>query len=252
MSLTNDQITAQNFKDYHNAILPYLNGQCPPIANKFAKGDMYSTDEKIVGQWIDGKPVWQRVVEINLSLTSGWAITTIPAGGIERVISATTISTGNSQVPVVCGCDNTYIELKSLIGNYDAEFLIFCYTKTTDDPIAIGDESDYSTTEKIVGTWIDGRPIYQKTINDNSSHSFSANTITDIPYSISDLDQIISCWGTFRGAPLPTSSFSGSTMNYHGEVVDDTNGIKFRLYRNGSAFTGSGIVITVQYVKSAS
>lgn len=112
---------------------------------------------------------------------------------------------------------------------------------------------NYSTEEQVVGTWIDGRPIWQKTINDNSSHSFSANTTTDIPYSISDIDQIISYWGTFRGEPLPASSFSGSTMNYHGVVIPDgTNGIKFRLFRNGSAFTGSGIVITVQYVKSAS
>ena len=61
MSLTNDQITAKNFKEFYEAIRPYLNGSFPTaIANKFDKANMYSTDEQIVGRWIDGKPLYQK------------------------------------------------------------------------------------------------------------------------------------------------------------------------------------------------
>lgn len=34
------------------------------IANKFSKGDLYSTDEKMIGQWINGKPLYQRVIPV--------------------------------------------------------------------------------------------------------------------------------------------------------------------------------------------
>ena len=54
MALTNDQITAQNFKDFYNHIMPYLNGQ--PALN-------YSTDEQVVGTWIDGKPIYQKTID---------------------------------------------------------------------------------------------------------------------------------------------------------------------------------------------
>ena len=54
MALTNDQITAQNFKDFYQQILPYL-------GKSGGGGSMnYSTDEQVVGTWIDGKPVYQK------------------------------------------------------------------------------------------------------------------------------------------------------------------------------------------------
>lgn len=54
MALTNDQITAQNFKDFYQQILPYL-------GKSGGGGSMnYSTDEQVVGTWIDGKPLYQK------------------------------------------------------------------------------------------------------------------------------------------------------------------------------------------------
>ena len=62
MSLTNDQITAKNFKEFYQKILPYLGTMPEVLANKFSKGDMYSTSEKMIGQWIDGKPLYQKTI----------------------------------------------------------------------------------------------------------------------------------------------------------------------------------------------
>ena len=71
MSLTNDQITAKNFQEFYAQIRPYLNGQVPPVFNKFSKSDLYSTDEKMIGRWIDGKPLYQKTYSDTVSLASG-------------------------------------------------------------------------------------------------------------------------------------------------------------------------------------
>lgn len=62
MALTADQITAQNFKDFYNHIMPYLNGQ--PALN-------YSTDEQVVGTWVDGSTLYQKMVTTGGSVPSG-------------------------------------------------------------------------------------------------------------------------------------------------------------------------------------
>ena len=52
MTMTNPDkpITKQDLNDYHNAILPYLGGMPEIYANKFAKGDLYDTNEKMIGR----------------------------------------------------------------------------------------------------------------------------------------------------------------------------------------------------------
>ena len=50
----------------------------------------------------------------------------------------------------------------------------------------------YSTEESIIGTWIDGRPIYQKTIDIGSASGNSS-----ISHGISNLDMIINAYGGF-------------------------------------------------------
>ena len=45
--------------------------------------------------------------------------------------------------------------------NLTNSYITVYYTKTTDSAISIGSDTDYSTEEKIIGTWIDGKPIYR-------------------------------------------------------------------------------------------
>lgn len=82
--LTTKEIVEQAISDYHESILPYLNGQVPVIANKFDKTNLYSTDEKIVGTWIDGKPLYQKTFTgLSATINTGsWTngICTIPNG----------------------------------------------------------------------------------------------------------------------------------------------------------------------------
>ena len=67
MSLTNPNkvVTEQRLHDFYEELLPYLGGMPEVLANKFSKGDLYDTTEKMIGKWIDGKPpIHQQLVTI--------------------------------------------------------------------------------------------------------------------------------------------------------------------------------------------
>ena len=75
MSLTNPNkiVTEERLSEFYQDILPYLGGMPEILANKFSKGDLYSTDEKIIGVWTDGRPLYQRVVTGNsINANDGW------------------------------------------------------------------------------------------------------------------------------------------------------------------------------------
>ena len=51
-----------DLKAYHEAIAPMLGGTFMVRTNN---SDFYSTDEKVVGIWTDGKPIYQKTVELS-------------------------------------------------------------------------------------------------------------------------------------------------------------------------------------------
>ena len=63
----------------------------------------------------------------------------------------------------------------------------------------------YSTEEQVVGTWIDGKPIYRKVIDFGALPN---STLKQVPHGISDIDAIVSFNGvTFAknktATPIP-------------------------------------------------
>ena len=54
-------------------------------------------------------------------------------------------------------------------------------------------QQNYSTTEQVIGTWIDGKPLYRKTINFGVLPN---NTTKDVNHSISNLERVIALYGT--------------------------------------------------------
>jgi len=99
---------------------------------------------------------------------------------------------------------------------------------------------NYSTEEQVVGTWIDGKPLYQKSI------SMSSWTVG---HGISNLGDVISCIGVINSGnmrfliPYVSDNVSGYRMTF---VVDDTN-IDIQ---HGSGWTFSTVVATIQYTKT--
>jgi len=106
----------------------------------------------------------------------------------------------------------------------------------------------YSTTEHSIGTWIDGRTVYQKTIN---TGALPDNTESDIPHGISDLGFIINMIGCAKHGsvesymPLPYVS-SGNTQNTR--IGVDGDHIFIISTSNLSTYTTSYITLT--YVKT--
>lgn len=53
--------------------------------------------------------------------------------------------------------------------------------------------SSYSTEEHVIGTWIDGKPLYEKTIAiDNIDVGYTNEVKTKIPHGISNLKEAVS------------------------------------------------------------
>lgn len=239
MSLDSDQITAKNFKTFYEQIRPYLNGSFPtPIANKFSKGDMYSTDERIIGQWIDGKPLYQRtynitsvtrpetkvahgisnidsIVDFNIKFVSNTDTTFEGnANWVNNTDGSTSYSVSEGRV------DKTYIVARIKSGELGTVEKIFCtiqYTKTTDTPIEIGSDTDYSTTEKIIGTWIDGKPVYQKTVVGSTVISPNERQLVS-----SNVDRVINAFGQ------QTYSSTGEAFHYPYLGYDDNKALVVR------------------------
>lgn len=186
MSLSNDQITAKNFKEFYERILPYLGTMPEVLANKFSKGDMYSTDEKMIGQWIDGKPLYQKVVIGTLGSKDNWSSFAHNISNFDTLVMADAYTEDDASSKLsskiggyrssdVCSClqvDNlkVYIYTSDAYANKSVT-CILKYTKTTDSAISIGDDTDYSASEKIIGTWTNGKPLYQKTIRLNTNQT---------------------------------------------------------------------------------
>ena len=264
MALTEEQITAQNFKSFYNQIRPYLNGSFPtPIANKFSKGDLYSTDEKIVGQWIDGKPLYQKTVDCGAlpnatEKTVNHGILNIDK--ITLILGIGLFSNGTSMpLPLVYNSNEVTFTTKIAVNktqivmsnNADRSgvngYVTIQYTKTTDSPISIGDGNDYSTDEQVVGTWIDGKPIYQKTISCGALPNATTKTVA---HNITNLKRVIHLDGYgYRASDGNSQSLPyPSIANYFVSV--NVVGGNIELYAQGDRSSFEESYITLQYTKT--
>lgn len=106
------------------------------------------------------------------------------------------------------------------------------------------DLHEYSTEEKVVGTWIDGKPIYERVIH---VENFIIGN-NEIP--LENLDTIINYSGS-----LILTDYAGykrffpyvQNANTSKVVINHYNNTKFVVI---SAFTCNTIYITIQYTKT--
>lgn len=178
--LTTKEVVEQAIQDYHESILPYLNGMVPTIANKFDKANLYSTEEKIVGRWIDGKPLYQKTIigktpsstddEVIYTGDTNDYIVNIFGFIVNAALNYYDTSNWRTKTSVSRGPGSSLNKIVMGVHgftNYNYTITIQ-YTKTTDEAIAIGSDTDYSLEEKIIGTDTDGTPIWQKSFTELS------------------------------------------------------------------------------------
>lgn len=159
---------------------------------------IYSDEEREIGVWRDGKPLYQKTIDFGY-LPSDTATKAVAHGisNLGRVVSVDAlgfnssgvgmpipkvshlglqyivdIATTDTTINITCGMDRSSYYV----------YVTITYTKTTDTP-GSGTWTtqgalahNYSIAEHIVGTWIDGKPLYEKAFNINAApNSLASN-----------------------------------------------------------------------------
>ena len=110
---------------------------------------------------------------------------------------------------------------------------------------------NYSTTEQVVGTWIDGVPLYEKTVVKTNVTNGSEIKIIDYTDLSLDLKEVISFDGFYR---LINSSYKVPLRNYDGtnyRTYAEWNGAnQLQSYIKWGSATIENITVIFQYTKT--
>ena len=111
-----------------------------------------------------------------------------------------------------------------------------------------GQQIHYSTNEQVVGTWIDGKPIYQKTINFTTPST--SGTFFTIP-EIVDISKLVN----IDGYMLPSNGWRGRINTYQSPTSftfwnfnEDTK--QFYFSTPSSEYLSCDACVTLQYTKT--
>ena len=233
---------------------------------------IYSDEEREIGVWHDGKPLYQKVINVgSLPQTANTAknvehnISNIDTvcllrGAVKNsggtILPLPYIAPDNLSYGIQLSATSTYIVLRT--GTDRSAFsgyAIIQYTKTTDTAgsgywATNGDRAiHYSTTEQVIGTWVDGKPLYEKTIEFGSLPN---NTVKNVAHNISNIKKVICISGyaslpnTLIVMPLPYAN-PGNTSAQVGVIINNSN-IEITSGSDRSGFTES--YITIRYTKT--
>lgn len=105
--------------------------------------------------------------------------------------------------------------------------------------------NEYSTTETVIGTWIDGKPLYRKVYSITSPSSANAN-YADL--SSLNIETTVHLYGYYK---KPTGTFGipfyDSDNNYSVIFINNSNQLRGR-FGNSSEITNAKVVI--EYTKT--
>lgn len=268
MSLTNPNtpVSQQDLQDFYHKLLPYIGGSFGLVATGIDSANLYSTTERVIGQWIDGKPLYQKVVEFTITNSNAWTDYNHGISNIDKCVSMDCFAVYNNEIYTVGPKHNesfmsgffgkTSVSVSSKnYTNYTAR-CILRYTKTTDSAVeSYGTDTTYSTDEHVVGSWIDGSPLYQKTYDMIVPNDFSANTDYTLPNTVPTganmQSAFIDASASFivypsHGTRSPVFIYDNNVNN----VWVSEYGIRLRSNGDMNWLKGTRIVITLRYTKT--
>ena len=254
-------------KQYLNGVL-YGTGEII----KFSP-NIYSLSEREIGVWINGKPLYEITIDCGNAPNNSTANYSTGLSNVETIFIVDGFlfdspSTSSLPLNLVRPEDSTYSNgclLTSstnirVITKYDRSsyevYVRVRYTKTTDVPgsghytTTGGEAHHYSTSEQVVGTWVDGSTLYEKTIyydnqdgiTDTSQHDYEIATIQNIVLINSSGTVVNNTTGNSYGIPYSVGS-KGVTVVYKSNST---------LYLRSIGDTWSNnwkFYITIQYIK---
>lgn len=151
---------------------------------------IYSDEEREIGVWKDGRPLYQKTWSFNSTVivnVNTWTSLGINEPTFEIKSRETLDDENRPNNTLYCTVRNGYVSVYSSV-TINIQTITLWYTKTTDTAGSGtwngqgGLAHHYSTNETVVGTWIDGSTLYEKTIAYTPSGTISSNTtIANIP-----------------------------------------------------------------------
>ena len=229
---------------------------------------IYSESEREIGVWTDGKPLYQKTYIFMTGSSSGWTAYNHNIENMETPVSATGYVYGGSSaiegvaysvgtnavssLSIALSPTEISVYLSSTYFTNKQAIITIQYTKSTDFP-GSGQWTPqgvpahhYSTEEQIVGTWIDGNPIYERTFvtssftgqyNIDIGTNIGMGIIVDGYYLLNDTNASMINYAEWFGA----RNFSWT------HIEKNTHLIRCNL----DGYTGVGY-ITVRYTKTTS
>ena len=190
---------------------------------------IYSFEEREVGTWTDGKPLYQKTVLLS-SIPSN-DIQTYPLNIDNRDIIVNykcmlifengqtyDINKSRGDMPsdmtyaLITSTNDFFVRTYRDIYTNAIGYVTVWYTKTTDTPGSGNWTTQgvpaihYSTDEQIIGTWIDGKPLYQKVIDIGNLPNSGTKSVL---HNITNIKRVIEIHGsalssnTGNSVPLP-------------------------------------------------
>ena len=206
--MNSQEILQQNnaILDENNAIIEDILEMVDNIPDNSVALNVYSTEEQIVGAWLNGKNVYRRVFTGSMTGMGTTWTNIAQVLDVDEVINlsgtiSNTLTDGRSlnlntyeeeahnACFSFCKEDNNHLQAR-VTGWNKKEWgfvfkLYFEYTKTTEEENSsviayypILEINNYSTEERVIGTYINGEPLYRKVMVGTLDGSWSENGIT--------------------------------------------------------------------------
>ena len=127
--------------------------------------------------------------------------------------------------------------------------VLYCISYKNIYITTVPEENIYSTDEKVIGQWIDGKPLYQKTL---SCGALPNNTTSSINHNIDNIDYVTNFYGTAKDTGGSFIHFDacavGSSTTADTQLLVNSTIIRFKTGTDRSSFTES--YVTLQYTKT--
>lgn len=228
---------------------------------------IYSTEEREIGVWTDGKPLYEKTIDFGAIPNSTSKSVAHNISNLDKVVSfdgvmissdsfETVPSGENSNFRLTANDTNVNVVTSANWNDWSSSFITLRYTKSTDvagsgtwTPQGVPTHH-YSTDEHIIGTWIDGKTLYEKTV---SFGSISQGQSKEVNHGISNFGALINMFG----ACYNTSDLAWTIF----QIVDDAdtyirkvnvNATRIKVYSGSHSQALSDAYITIQYTKSSS
>lgn len=158
------------------------------------------------------------------------------------------LGSSSGQAWIVTNQNNTVSNCYSYTSRPTNTSVLYCIAIKN---IYVDARFDYSTQETVIGTWIDGKTIYQKTVEITNLPN---NEMLQIPHNISNIGVVVNCFGmlstsgNYGYTPIPRVQDNTTTYNLAIDILETSIQLKARTFNSTATFNKA--YVTILYTKT--